>query len=492
VPVRALALLAALALVASWGATARAQRADGDSAIEDAVVAIEVTQQHADWFSPWQGTRPETVAGSGFLIAAGHVMTNAHVVSDARQIIVRRNGDNQPYFAEVQFIAHDGDLAILKVDDPEFSQGVTPLKLGGLPSLRSRVRTYGFPAGGEKLSRTEGVVSRVEFTTYLHSGADSHLAIQTDSAINPGNSGGPVVQDGKVIGVAFQTNTRLSDVGYFIPTPVIERFLNDIRDGHYDGYGDLGVITSNLNNPTYRRYLGLKGRRVGVVVDKVLPGSSADGLIRRDDVITAIDGVTVLADGTIDYHGYSLSFQQVVEQKQIGEAVHVSLSRGGSQSEVRVPLRGYPVADRMREQFDVHAPYVVYAGLVFMELNREYLNTYGNFWENADKHLLYEHFYAYMESDKPFQGAVVLGRVLAHRINSAYTGMVNSQVDSINGVKIHTLRDVAAGLDAAKGAYQRIELGPGDVLLVLDKAKADAAQAEILKSYGIAKGRYLP
>ncbi|NIP74257.1 MAG: hypothetical protein GWO16_15170, partial [Gammaproteobacteria bacterium] len=56
---------------------------------------------------------------------------------------------------------------------------------------------------------------------------------------------------------------------------------------------------------------------------------------------------------------------------------------------------------RMRSSFDVAPPYFVYAGLVFMQLNREYLKTFGNYWENADKHLLYSHFFEFMERDGP-------------------------------------------------------------------------------------------
>jgi PDZ domain len=295
-----------------------------------------------------------------------------------------------------------------------------------------------------------------------------------------------------VIGVAFQTVTRLNDVGYFIPTPVIQRFLDDVKDGSYDGYGDLGAITSNLINATYRRFLGLKDPRLGVVVDRVLPGSSSDGYLRPNDVILAVDNVPVLSDSTIDYHGYSLSFQQVVEQKQIGDPVTVTLWRDGKSQEVKLPLKRYPDAERMREQFDSRPPYFIYAGLVFMALNREYLDTFGNFWENADKHLLYEHFFAFMESDKPYPGAVVLGRVLPHRINSPYADMVNSLVKSLNGVPIHTLGDLETGLRASKDGYETFVLEPGDNLLVLSKADADGATPEILKRYGIPKDRYLP
>lgn len=468
-----------------------AEAAFEDDRVERAIVSIQVTQQRSDWYSPWQRTRPKQSSGSGFLIGPGRIMTNAHVVSDARQIIVRRNQDPRPYFAQIEFIAHDSDLATLKVPDTAFGRGVKPLEVGNLPSLRSRVRTYGYPAGGEKISRTEGVVSRIEFITYRHSGADEHLGIQTDSAINPGNSGGPVIQEGQVIGVAFQINPRLNDVGYFIPSPVIRRFLNDISDGGYDGYGDLGIVISNLINPSYRKFLGLHKDMMGVVVDRILPGASADGFVFKNDVITAIDDVPIMTDGTIDYYGYSLNFEQIAEEKQIGESVKLTLWRDGKLIDIHFPLRAFEEADRMRSQFDTLPRYFVFAGLVFMELNREYLKSFGNYWENADKHLLYAHFFSFMESEKGFEDYVILARILPHGINSAYAGMVNYIVNTLNGVPIRKLEDLELGLRSSQGAFHRFELSPGELVLVLDKEKAAKAHPEILTAYGIDKDRRL-
>ncbi len=79
--------------------------------------------------------------------------------------------------------------------------------------------TYGFPLGGQDVSSTAGIVSRIESRRYVHSGADSHLVVQTDAAINPGNSGGPVVQDGKVVGVAFQGYPGRRQHGLLHPDP---------------------------------------------------------------------------------------------------------------------------------------------------------------------------------------------------------------------------------------------------------------------------------
>jgi S1-C subfamily serine protease len=121
--------------------------------------------------------------------------------------------------------------------------------------MESTVSVYGYPIGGDRLSVTRGIVSRIDFQTYSHSGSDSHLTIQIDAAINPGNSGGPVMQNGKVVGVAFQgySGDVAQNVGYMIAMPVARRFMKDVEDGKYDHYVDLALTYENLFNPAARR-----------------------------------------------------------------------------------------------------------------------------------------------------------------------------------------------------------------------------------------------
>lgn len=472
------------------GSEASAQSAE--KRVEEAVVAIEVTSQRGDWFTPWQRSRPFQQTGSGFIITKGRVMTNAHVVSDARQIIVRRSGNSTPYFARVLYIAHDSDLALLAVDGEAFDAGVAPLRIGGLPSLRTRVRTYGFPAGGEKISRTEGVVSRIQFVNYVHSGADGHLAIQTDSAINPGNSGGPVLQDGMVIGVAFQVNTDLNDVGFFIPTTVINRFLADIRDGSYDGFGEMGIYRSNLINPAYRAFLKLPERLTGVVVDGTIPFSSSDKLLFQNDVIMAIDGQRIGNEGNIDYYGHALGFEQIAEEKQIGESVTLDVWRKGKPIQVKLTIKYLDGIERVRSRFDVLPKYFIYAGLVFMELEQEYMNTFGNFWENANQTLLYAHFYEEIETpEKASFTPVVLTRVLPHEVNRTYRKFANSLVTAVNGRPIRSLADIPAAFESQNGKYHVIRLQRGGPKIVLERKAADKAHAEILERYGVRQDRRL-
>jgi S1-C subfamily serine protease len=165
--------------------------------IRKSIARIDNTMQDANYRVPWLPGSFAGGSGTGWVVGKDRILTNAHVVSNARFLTVSKENDPKKYIATVEHIAHDCDLAILKVDDPAFFKNTKPLELGGIPELESTVAVFGYPIGGERLSVTQGVVSRIDFRTYTHSVLDSHLTIQIDAAINPGNSGGPVLQEAK-------------------------------------------------------------------------------------------------------------------------------------------------------------------------------------------------------------------------------------------------------------------------------------------------------
>ena len=215
------------------------------------VVQVLVYSQTPVWDAPWRNNPVAASSGSGFVIDGERVMTNAHVVSWARQIVLRRFQDPRPWLAQVEYISHECDLAVLRVAEPEFFEELPPLAIGKLPKVRSTVVTCGYPSGGEQISYTSGVVSRIELQNYVHIGNKAFLSVQTDAAINPGNSGGPVFQDDKVVGVAFMGIPGLENTGFFIPPAVINHFLVDIDDGKHDGFPKAGVRIVALQNQAY-------------------------------------------------------------------------------------------------------------------------------------------------------------------------------------------------------------------------------------------------
>jgi len=458
------------------------------------VVHVQVFRSAFDWAQPWRQEPVSGASGSGFLIEGGRILTNGHVIADARQVLVRRPDEASPYVATVEAAGHDCDLAVLRVEDEAFLRGLKPLRLGTLPGAGSRVNTYGFPLGGQDVSSTAGIVSRVESRGYVHSGADAHLVVQTDAAINPGNSGGPVVQDGRVVGVAFQGFPGADNMGFFIPIPIVRHFLKNLEDGRYDGFPDSGLSTAPLLSPAYRRERGLppKGRS-GVVVDRVAPGGTAYGVVQVGDVLLSSQGQRIANDGTIRLGDARVTFEHAIDMLQVGERARFSVWRDGRELELAAEARRIARYDRNRNRYGVAPEYVVYAGLVFMPLDVELLKTLGRGWpQTANRDLVWHQLFR--EAEQPAEAdreVVVLTRVLRHAVNSQMALNPPVGVARINGRAIRTLADVPAAFAADSGRFHTIELLGDGGIEALDRERAEAAHPEILKQYAIPHDRRL-
>ena len=194
---------------------------------------------------------------------------------------------------------------------------MVPLTFGGIPELESTVSAYGYPLGGERMSVTTGIVSRIDFQLYTHSGIDQHLAIQISAQINPGNSGGPVMQNAKVVGVAFQgySGDVAQGVAYMIPDAGHSTFFERHQDGHYDKYVDLGITYAKLQNPAQRHFLGLKDDDRGALVETVIAAGPSAKTLQSGDVLLAIDDHPIASDGSVELEGERVEMPEVVERK---------------------------------------------------------------------------------------------------------------------------------------------------------------------------------
>ena len=462
---------------------------------EASVVHIRTFSQRPRWDEPWRFDHVRETTGTGFVIPGRRILTNAHVVSWAKEILVKRHQQSRPFVASVRFIAHDGDLALLEVPDPEFFDGVAPLLLGELPRARSSVTTVGYPAGGDQISYTRGVVSRIESQRYSHVGTRSFLAVQTDAAINPGNSGGPVMQGERVVGVAFQGRSRLENTGYFIPTPIVRHFLEDVEDGRYDGFPESGLVLAKLENAAYRRHLGLPETLVGrgVRVDHFLPVPATEARMRVDDVLLAVNGHAVGSDGVVLYEGNRVQVGVLFDGAQACDSLHLEVFREGARIEVDLPVQVY-TADRAEgTQYERLPRYFVYAGLVFLTLSADYLATFGED-QGAVEHpqlhyTLYHHGYEHPEGRR--EENVVLAQVLPHPVNADLRHHERSLVDRVNGVRVDRIEDLLRAFDGEDGPYHVIEFLDRGRFAVIDREAAEAAHSGILRAYGLGADRRL-
>jgi S1-C subfamily serine protease len=457
--------------------------------VQKSLVRITATAVEPDYKAPWNAGVIARGIGAGFVIDGSRIMTNAHVVSNSRYLTVERDGDPNKYQATVQFVAHDCDLALITVASPNFFKNMTPLRFGAIPELESVVSAYGYPLGGERMSVTTGIVSRIDFQLYTHSSVDSHLTIQISAQINPGNSGGPVMQNARVVGVAFQgySGDVAQGVAYMIPTPVIQRFLKDVKDGQYDKYVDLGLTYSKLQNPAQRHFLGLKDDDRGVLIPTVVAAGPCAKSVKSGDVLLAIDDHPIASDATVVLDGERVEMPEVVERKFKGDKVKLEIWRDKQNITTSVELDTvYPYLIQ-GHAYDVRPRYLVYGGLLFQPLNLELIDAY----QPSDLRL--RHFFDFFVLEQIYlehPEVIVLTNILPDPINTylgAYRGGI---VDDVNGKKIKTLADLAKAFEEPADRFVVNLIGDGPPL-VLDPKQVEAARERISTRYNVTKEQNL-
>ena len=457
---------------------------------EKSVVQVMTFSQSPDWMAPWRQSQVGRGTGTGFVIKGKKIMTNAHVISWGKQILVKRYQDPRPYRAKVAFVSHECDLALLEVEDPDFFSGMEALPIGELPEVRSTVTTMGYPAGGEQISFTRGVVSRIEVQGYVHMGNRAFLTVQTDAAINPGNSGGPVIQDDKVVGVAFQGTPGLENTGFFIPPQIIKHFLKDIEDGKYDGFPRAGISLTAMQNPAFRKLLKLPDNDVGARVDNVLPIESSQKVLKEDDVLLQVGDYRVGSDGTILYHGNRVSLSVAFQEPQNGEFIPIKIWRDGKEISSKLQLFTDTEDLPTGSQYDVLPRYYVYGGMVFTPLSMDYMRRLPRVGSTAA--MLYELTYRRREKPETVrEEPIVLSTVMAHPVNANLQVRGAVLVDKINGIKINKLEDVIRAFAEAKTDQHVMEFLPNGGFECIERKDADAANVEILKTYNIPSDRRL-
>lgn len=450
--------------------------------IKNAVVKVHVVQHTYETMSPWNSDSQKG-SGSGLMIEGNLILTNAHVAADATFLEVQRHGETTRYEAEVVYISHESDLALLRTRDSSVYKDVQPLALGDLPKMQQQVEVYGFPIGGDTLSVTRGVVSRIEKQNYVHTG-ENLIAAQVDAAINFGNSGGPVISNGKVVGVAMQSGFLTENIGYMIPTPIIRHFLDDVKDQRVDGYGFHGFLAQSMENPAMRHKYGLQTNQTGILVHKVYEHSPAEGKVAVGDIVTEIDGHKIENNGTVEFRpGEFIDHTHYIDMHQIGEDLKIKLIHQGKSQEVNLRLDkpGKEYLLVKPTEYDKQPTYYIFGGLIFMPLNQNVISS----MENPPPQI---GTLTYEAPSKERTEAVIMTKVLPADINKDYHHTTNLLISKVNGETVHDFHDFFNKLQTSTTDFITLE-GADNFQLVLDRKEAIRRQPEILAQYGVKSDR---
>jgi S1-C subfamily serine protease len=306
----------------------------------DSVVNITSRAVTFDFF---YGLVPQEGQGSGFIIdKEGHVLTNYHVIADARQVEVTLH-NRKKYRATVVGTDRSHDLAVIQIKGAEFK----PMVLGDSRSLQVGQKVYaiGNPFGLAG-TMTRGIISSIR-PVQEPDGMQIDEAIQTDAAINPGNSGGPLLNwHGEVIGINTMIASNVGQsagIGFAIPVNTAKGVLNDLVTLGRVRRPALGVRTIPITQELADQ-MGLAADS-GLLIVQVVPGGAADRAGLRGGTERAYLGnipIMVGGDLIVAIDGQEVPDQQVLSQvmnsHRAGDSVRLTIYRGKKKVDVNVSL----------------------------------------------------------------------------------------------------------------------------------------------------------
>ncbi len=485
-------LFAWLAMAGAWAddaPTADSTAASAGGSVENSVVKIFATVSYPNPFSPWTKEPPRDITASGVVIEGDRILTNAHAVVYASDIQVQatKEGDKVP--ATVAAVAPGIDLAVLKLDDPSFFQKHPPIaRAGTLPRIKDAVLVYGFPEGGDSLSITKGIVSRIEFVPYNY--PTSGLRIQIDAAINPGNSGGPAIAGNEMIGLAFsRLGGDAENIGYIIPDEEIDLFLRGVASGEYRGKPGLYDQLQTLENPALRTFLKLDPSVTGVVVHQPARADPTYPL-KEWDVITHIGDTPIDDQGMIDLApDVRLSFLYLVQKIARDGKVPLTIVRDGRTRHVEVPVPPErPLL--IRQLVGDYPSYFIYGPLVFSTATSIFVGSLNNNARLLSGLAFVRSPLVTERGDAPSpereELVVISSPFFPSRLADGYSNQAGSVVYSVNGTRIRSLAQLVALLRDLKDDFVVIEFDSrGGEGMVFPRKEMVAATEEILMDNGV-------
>jgi S1-C subfamily serine protease len=458
---------------------------------EESVVRVIATPRRPDPVRPWAKPMGAESGGAGVVIDGQRILTSAHVILYSTEIHVQARPGDDKFEAQVVALDRNVDLALLTVKDKTFFAKKPPLPLSErLPRVQDAVTVYGFPIGGNDLSITKGEVSRIEFMSYGSRGVGS--VVQISAPVNPGNSGGPAVGGGKIVGLVQSGIIGAQNIGFLVPSEEIHIFLDDLKDGHYDGkpIDATFALYQPLENLALRRLLKLDANVKGVLVQSPRrPGK--DFPFKPADIVTRIGEHDIDNTGNVLLAGgLRAPFLYVVPRLAKDGRVPLTVWRNGQT--VHVPLPVTTADNRLIPDYGGEPMrYFIHGPLVFAPARAEDMFRYSQmnrFLASDNSPLITRRFDMVRFPGEEL--VVVSAPIFKHKIAKGYGDPAAKVVDTVNGVRIKNLSHLVETLRDCTEEFVTLRFADEwSEVLVFDRQELEQATEEILEDNGIAATR---
>ncbi len=476
----------AVVAAAPTPASGEAEAPAGNGALRAGVVSVRVTGQDWNWRVPWEKQQPWTRTVTGLVVPGKRILVASTAFGNPLLVEAQKLGSDARTVARVELVDHEGPLALVAVDDPAFWDGLAPLALEPRARSDGGVQVLRWQRTG-LLDSYPGTLRQVRSGRHGLS-QTSLLTIDVASSAEGLGESEVVVANGRVAGLV---TGRAGDTYAAIAAPVLAQFLAGAAQGDWRSFARAGLAWQDLTNPALRESLGLAPAETGIRLTRVLAHGSAGGVLKPGDVVLELGGAKLDPTGFYEHplYGRMLFALLFFDGRRPGDTMPAKVLRDGQRLELSLPLRAMrPEQDRVPPYLYGRGPdYVVEGGLVFQELTRPYLASWGGDWSRrAPPRLLVAVDREPDEASAEPHRIVLLSSVLPDTANLGYQELRDLIVERVNGRPVASLGDLRQAFAAASG-FHVVEFlsGQGAVRIVIDAAEAKAAGERLRRAYGV-------
>jgi hypothetical protein len=298
------------------------------------------------------------------------------------------------------------------------------------------------------------------------------------------------VANGRVAGLV---TGRSGDSYQALAAPVLTQFLQGATRGDWRSFARAGLAWQDLTNPALREWLGLAPGETGIRLTRVMPNGSAGGVLEPGDVLLELAGAKLDPTGYYEHplYGRMLFALLFSDGRRPGDTMPASVLRAGKRLELQLQLRAMrPEQDRVPPYVYGRGPdYVIEGGLVFQELTRFYLASWGDWARRAPPRLLVAIDRAEQEPGEEGRRIVLLASVLPDTANLGYQELHDLIVTRVDGRELRNLADVRQAFQQRSSGFHVIDFlaGQAAARIVIDAAEAAAAGERLRRAYGVEK-----
>ena len=457
-------------------------------AVKDHVVRVNSTLQSWSTTQPWDKTSSRNRRALGVVLGGNQVLTVAEMAADATYIELENAEGTKKIPAQVTAIDYESNLALLAVansSDNSFFADYKPIELGPPANIGDTTQVWQLENNGVPLVTEASIQSADIVSSFAQGHFFLHYEAKGSLQSASSSFSVPAVKDGKLLGflTSYNSKDQIIDI---LASEIIQSFLDDAKDGKYEGFPSLGIATDTTIDPNFRAWLKLPEEAGGLYLTRVQKDSAAEKAgLKKGDVILKINGNKINNKGfyTDSRYGELFWSHLVRGSHKVGDEIKLNILREGKEQQVTAKLTRPKELLVPSYMYDKKPRFLIKGGFLFQELSNTYLTTFGKDWQTKApldflKIIASPHKYADGKNR-----IVFLSATIPTPATVGYTSLRNQIIKRVNGNEIADIPSlIKAFSNPDKDGIHTIEFTNGTPKTIyLDAKLSDIADNSLLR-----------